>query len=124
MDLKILFLRIRNWAALDEPRAPELANVILPMSAVEAMEHIQRVVASLPRWRVEAVNSAEGTIHLTRTTRVFRFVDDIHLKLEAVEGGTRLLGRSASRVGLSDLGQNRRNLRKLVGALRGLAVTR
>src|SRR5262245_35303680 len=122
MDLKILFLRIRNRAALDEPGAPELANVVLPMGTDEALRHIQQVIAGMPLWRVEAVNPADGTIHLTRRTKVLRFVDDVRLRLEPVEGGTRLHGQSASRVGMSDFGQNRRNLRQLIGALRGKSV--
>jgi uncharacterized protein (DUF1499 family) len=76
------------------------------------------VAATLPRWRVEAIDPQKGSIHLTRRTRLFRFVDDIHLHLEAQESGTRIHGKSQSRVGLSDLGQNRRNLQQLVRALR------
>jgi uncharacterized protein (DUF1499 family) len=118
MDLKLLFLRIRNFAELDEPGSPELANVLLPVPLLEALAQVQRAAATLPLWRVEAVDSQAGTVHLTRTTRLFRFVDDIRLRLEAVETGTRVHGRSQSRVGLSDFGQNRRNLRQFLAALR------
>jgi uncharacterized protein (DUF1499 family) len=119
MDLKLLFLRVHNFAELDEPGAPELSNIILPMPPPDAIRHIEQVVATIPLWRVESSSVTEGTLHLTRHTRLFRFVDDIRLRLEAVAGGTRLHGRGQSRVGLSDLGQNRRNLRTLIAALRG-----
>jgi uncharacterized protein (DUF1499 family) len=119
MDLNLWFLRIRNFSELDEPGSPELANVVLPLAPVEALDHIVRVVSTLPLWYVESSSAADGTLHLTRRTRLFRFVDDIRLRLEGVAGGTRLQGRSQSRVGLSDLGQNRRNLRALITALRG-----
>jgi uncharacterized protein (DUF1499 family) len=118
MDRKFLFLRIRNFAELDEPGSPELANIILPLPPAEAMAQVQRAIATLPLWHVEATDPQAGTLHLTRTTRMFRFVDDIRLKLEPVVGGTRVHGRSQSRVGLSDFGQNRRNLRQLIAALR------
>jgi uncharacterized protein (DUF1499 family) len=118
MDLKILFLRIRNFAELDEPGSPELAGVAVPLPTAEALALIQRAAAAIPLWHVESVDPQAGTIHLTRRTKLFGFVDDIRLRLEAVESGTHVHGRSKSRVGLSDLGQNRRNLRQLIAALR------
>ncbi len=118
MDLKILFLRIRNFADLDEPESPELAHVVLPVPPAEALPLIQRAAERIPLWHVESADSQAGTLHLTRRTKVFGFVDDIRLRLEAGETGTRVHGRSQSRVGLSDLGQNRRNLRQLIAALR------
>ena len=72
----------------------------------------------LPRWRVEEADAGTGQVHLTRRTFLFRFVDDVRLQLEAVPGGTRLRGRSQSRVGRTDLGQNRRNLKQLIRRLR------
>ena len=60
---------------------------------------------SLPRWRVEKADASE--VHLTRRTRRLGFVDDVRLRLEAVPGGTRLRGRSQSRVrGRGNLSQN------------------
>jgi uncharacterized protein (DUF1499 family) len=116
MDLNLLFLRIRNWAEIDEPGSPELANVVLPVPPAEAMAFVERVANSLPGWAVD--ERGQDSLHLIRRTRLFKFTDDIRLRLEAVPEGTRLHGRSASRVGLSDLGQNRRNLRGLIRALR------
>ena len=116
--MKLLFLNLRNWAETDEPGDPELSNIVLPLTVEETLRRIEAVVGTLPRWRLEKVDLATGEIHLTRRTRVFRFVDDIHLRLEAVPGGTRLRGRSQARLGFTDLGQNRRNLKALIGALR------
>ncbi len=114
--MKFLFLTIRNRADLDEGGTPELQNVVLPLSAEQTVARLQAVVPALRGWRVEKIEGEQ--IHLTRTTRLCRFVDDIHLRLEVVPQGTRLHGHSQSRVGLSDLGQNRRNLLELVRALR------
>ena len=117
MDLNLFFVRIRNFAELDEPGSPELANIVLPMPLAEALRHIQDAVKSMPLWSVESADLQAGTIHLVRRTKVFRFADDIKLRLEPVEGGTRLHGRSQSRLGMTDLGQNRRNLRELIARL-------
>jgi uncharacterized protein (DUF1499 family) len=124
--MKILFLTIRNWAETDEPGDAELSNVVLPGTPEEVLRRIAQAVETLPRWRVEKeeAGSETGEVHLTRRTRLFRFVDDIRLRLEAVPGEvhrTRLRGRSQSRIGWTDLGQNRRNLKHLLAALRGLS---
>jgi len=116
--MKRPFLTLRNWAELDEPGDAELSHIVLPVPPEETLRRIEAAVATLPRWRVEHADAGTGQLHLTRRTRLFRFVDDIRLRLEAVAGGTRLHGRSQSRVGRIDLGQNRRNLKQLLAALR------
>ena len=116
--MKLLFLTFRNWAETDEPGDVELSNIVLPWTLDETLRRIEDVVRSLPRWRIEKADAATGEVQLTRRTRLFRFVDDIRLRLEAVPGGTRLRGRSQARLGFTDLGQNRRNLKALIAALR------
>ncbi|MBK6659829.1 MAG: DUF1499 domain-containing protein [Proteobacteria bacterium] len=64
------------------------------------------------RWRVirEMVAASGGRVqredqhylHATYTSRLFRFVDDVELRMD----GARLQVRSSSRVGYSDLGAN------------------
>lgn len=58
------------------------------------------------------VVKAEGDyIHAEFTTLVFRFVDDVEFQIDPM--AKRVDFRSASRVGHSDLGTNRRRMRKL-----------
>lgn len=116
--MKFLFITIRNYAEIDEPGSPELSKITLPLPPKEAIAHIAKVVEGMPRWQVEAIDSEKGTIHLTRRTRLWRFIDDIHLKAEKHESGSRLHGNSKGRIGLSDFGQNRRNLSELVGKVK------
>lgn len=47
----------------------------------------------------------------TYTTNIFRFVDDVELRLDGEQGVIHL--RSASRVGYSDLGMNRKRMEAL-----------
>jgi uncharacterized protein (DUF1499 family) len=51
---------------------------------------------------------------------MWRFVDDIFVRLEPFAGGTRVHARSRAGLGVGDLGQNRRNLLELLRALRTL----
>jgi uncharacterized protein (DUF1499 family) len=74
-----------------------------------------RAVTAIRGWRV--VGQAAGVVQATRTTRLFRFVDDISILLEPASGGTAVSARSGSRVGRGDFGQNRRNLAELWQAL-------
>ncbi len=57
-------------------------------------------------------------IRLERTSRLFRFVDDVRVFLQPTALGTRVDITSQSRVGKGDLGQNPRNIRTLLQALR------
>lgn len=85
----------------------------LDTSTPDVFARATQVVAGMPRVRVVTVT--EAYLHAEARSRVFRFVDDLELLL-ADDG--ELLVRSASRVGESDLGVNRRRverLRRLLG---------
>ena len=60
-------------------------------------------------------------IHLTRTTPLLRFVDDIHITISETEASESVVNAtSQSRFGKGDLGQNPRNLRMVLDHLRGI----
>ena len=62
---------------------------------------IQAAIGRLPRWRIESIDAPAGTITATRRTRLFRFTDDVTIRLEATPTGTRIHARSKSRIGKS-----------------------
>ncbi len=74
-----------------------------------AMHTLREVVESLPRTRVKAF-SPEG-MHVVFTSRILRFRDDVEFALAREDGVIHV--RSASRVGHSDLGANRRRVEHL-----------
>ena len=106
---------MRNWHDTDEPGA-DPGPLDLPLPPGEALARVEAAIGGLPRWRVEQTGA--GTVTATRRTRIFRFTDDVTIRLEPVPAGTRVHVRSKSRVGKSDLGQNRRNVTELFTALR------
>jgi uncharacterized protein (DUF1499 family) len=75
----------------------------------EALVRLKRVLAELPRARIV---SEEGFyLHAEFRSLVFRFVDDAEFRLDPE---ARLIHcRSASRVGHSDLGVNRRRIEEI-----------
>jgi uncharacterized protein (DUF1499 family) len=116
--MKLLAWLTRNWADTDEGGDAALVPFLLPLPVPTAAGLAEQVIRQLPRWRLESTDAATGRIHATRRTRLFRFVDDIHLRLEPVTSGTAIHARSQSRLGKGDFGQNRRNLLELFRALR------
>jgi uncharacterized protein (DUF1499 family) len=113
----------RNWADLTEGSVdPGLRPVVVTLPPAEAVSWAAARIASLPRWAVVTTNPQEGTLHATHETLLWRFVDDVRLGFRPHGAwGTIITGRSRSRIGKGDLGQNARNLRELTTALRSEA---
>lgn len=105
-----------NRAHTDGSTHPDLAPLVLSVPPEVAAERVRAAVATLSRWRVEG--ETPGGLHLTRQTRVIRFVDDIRLTLAPDAHGTLIHAESKSRLGKGDLGQNRRNILELWDAIR------
>lgn len=106
----------KNWANTEEPTHRDLAPLVLPVPPAEAAARVRAAVARLPRWNEEP-SDAPGRLRLTRRTRTVGFVDDVTLTLAPAGPGTRVDAASRSRVGTGDLGQNRRNILELWGAI-------
>jgi uncharacterized protein (DUF1499 family) len=72
----------------------------------EAVARLRAAIESLPRTRI--VTDTGGYLHVEFTTRLMRFVDDVEF---AVDPKNKVIDfRSASRIGYSDLGTNRRRM--------------
>jgi uncharacterized protein (DUF1499 family) len=100
-----------------EPRLQPLQSALDPPALAE---RTQAAVKPLANWSL-ASQTTEGDIvklHFVRTTPLMRFKDDIHVRIEPATGGSELNASSRSRVGKGDLGQNPRNLRELLAAVR------
>ncbi|MDY6842476.1 MAG: DUF1499 domain-containing protein [Thermodesulfobacteriota bacterium] len=75
----------------------------------ESWLSIQQVLAAMPRTKI--ILATENTIHAECRSRIFRFVDDLELHLNP--SNKRISIRSASRLGYSDFGVNRRRVEYL-----------
>ncbi len=81
-------------------------------------ETLLKVLSVVPR--TEVVEQTDNYIHALSKSRIFQFVDDVEFYLPPNESVIEM--RSASRVGESDLGVNRRRLEQIRLALRDLKV--
>jgi uncharacterized protein (DUF1499 family) len=77
----------------------------------EAAQRLRSVLERLPRTCV--ATDRDGYLHVEFTSRLFRFVDDVEFWIN--EAGRQIEFRSASRVGHSDLGANRKRMDQRAG---------
>ncbi len=81
-------------------------------TAAESLDRLVKVIESMPRTTV--VSRDENYLHAEFTSLLFRYVDDVECYVDEEAGKIHV--RSASRVGYSDIGANR----KRVDAIRTL----
>jgi uncharacterized protein (DUF1499 family) len=74
-----------------------------------AMNRLNAIVTTIPRSKV--VTATERYMHAEFTSRVFRFVDDVEFLID--DDAKTIHFRSASRVGRSDLGVNRKRMEEI-----------
>jgi uncharacterized protein (DUF1499 family) len=98
--------------ASDEGHAVEPLRIAT--SPDEAWTTLAEILRERPRTKITA--RTDRYLHAEVRSALFRFVDDVEFHLRPVEGIIAV--RSASRVGYSDLGVNRRRVEGLRDAMR------
>jgi len=78
-------------------------------SILEAEEQLVKTINSFPRATQKQKNSS--TLHYSFQTKLGKFIDDVHFYIDEANGLIHF--RSASRVGWSDMGANRRRIKKI-----------
>jgi len=91
----------------------DLKHAIEPIAftgpAAEAMQRLVAMLDEMPRSK--AITRSGSYLHYEFRSLVFRFVDDVECLLDADNGVIHI--RSASRVGRSDLGVNRKRVERI-----------
>lgn len=109
-----------NHAAIaEDAEDPALRPLVLDRPAAELIDATRRAARRIKSW--EYIGTARidngSTIVFERTGRVWRLTDDIIIRVEDLGNRSRLTGESRSRIGFGDLGQNPRNLRRILAEL-------
>lgn len=95
----------------------DLAPIRVSSDAARALALAEQTARSLG-WEVVAVDAGAGTLLARETSRIFRFVDDVVVRVRASEGGGAVVDvRSKSRDGRGDLGANAARIRRFAEAL-------
>ena len=98
----------------DDSTVHQIEPYRLTVPPERAWSELQTVLSAIPRVRI--VEATASRLRAEFRSRLFRFVDDVELQLRADVGIIAV--RSASRVGYSDLGVNRRRVEDLRAQLR------
>ena len=115
----MIFRRLKR--ALTENRAatapghedPGLRTRTYPVPYDRIWSTTLSVVSQRRGWTLVDADDLDGVIRIEATTPVFRFVDDMEIRIGLDrDGQTRVNARSASRVGGADLGKNARRIRR------------
>jgi len=90
--------------AQDEPH--RIAPLPFQGTAHSALQRLKSILMAMPRTRI--VQMTEAYLRAEAESRVFGFVDDVEIYVDAAAGLVHI--RSASRIGYSDLGVNRQRV--------------
>lgn len=96
---------------------PDIVPLLLKMSPVRAFERALAAARSMG-WTIVDESRDKGRIEATDTTFWFGFKDDIVIRIEKNNSGSRLDIRSESRVGISDIGTNAERIRRFLAKMR------
>jgi len=95
----------------------DLAPIRVSSDSGRALAHAEQTARAL-EWEVVAVDSAAGTVLARETSKLFRFVDDVVVRVRPADGGGAIVDvRSKSRVGQGDLGANAARIRRFAEEL-------
>lgn len=104
-------------AARQQLAYPDLAPIRTTMNPDDALTEATQVVKDLG-WEFINVDYNVGIVEAYDTTDLFRFVDDVVIRVRRDGEGSRVDIRSVSRVGKGDLGKNAERIRRFIRAYR------
>ncbi len=95
----------------------ELRTYLLPPERL--LGSVERALIILD-WELVEVDPQQRALHAVVSTPLFKFKDDVEVRLVPERRGTELHIRSASRLGVGDLGANTRHILNLLATLENL----
>jgi Protein of unknown function (DUF1499) len=110
----------QRWVQLHQKLYGDIRSVRVNQNVGEVIAKAERL-AKARGWDVALSLPAEGRLEATATSRLFKFKDDVVLRVRPTEKGDGSIVdmRSVSRVGQSDLGVNAKRVRSFLADLSG-----
>ncbi|WP_224242112.1 DUF1499 domain-containing protein [Hyalangium gracile] len=97
---------------------PRLRTRSYPLSRETVWSTVQELATSQEGWTIVRTDPAEGVLEAEARTRLFKFVDDVTLRVRPASGQRISVDLSSrSRVGKGDLGTNARRIGRFLAAL-------
>lgn len=107
-----------DFAALQRQAYPHLAPIPYPGTASEAFATAEAAARQLG-WNVVAADPQAGRLEAYEVSDLFRFVDDVVIRVREADDGAIVDVRSKSRDGRGDLGANAERIRRFRAELLG-----
>jgi len=108
----------RDFAAEQRQCCADLHPARVAAPPAQAYERALAVAKAMPHWEVTRADPSSGTIEVVATSELFRFRDDVVLRVRPTpDGGSKVDVRSKSRDGKGDLGANAARIRDVVGRI-------
>jgi len=122
-------LALRAWPMINvvetgrTPEYPDIQPRTYQKPTAEVFDAALHVISRLPRWSLVGYDERQGEIRAESRTVLWRFVDDVYIRVVNRDGKAVVDVRSASRIGRGDFGQNARRIRGFLNELdRQLAI--
>jgi uncharacterized protein (DUF1499 family) len=106
-----------SFAAQQRAAYPELATIVINAPPAQALARARNAAQALGL-EIVAEDADAGTLEARATSRVFRFVDDVVIRVRPTGQGAMIDVRSRSRDGRGDFGVNAKRIRALSDAIR------
>ena len=106
-----------EFAAVQRECCADLAPTHLNEGPPQAYERALRVARGMPSWTITKADPEVMVIEAVSTSRLFRFQDDIVIRISPDGAGSRVDMRSKSRDGKGDMGANANRIRTYSHAL-------
>ena len=109
-----------NLAKLQQAGYPDLGPLLIDMDSIRVFEEAAALAKSRG-WEIVDISAENGTIEATDTTMLMGFKDDVVIRVSEKEGKAIVDMRSASRVGISDMGTNAARIKAFLDDLNKIA---
>jgi uncharacterized protein (DUF1499 family) len=115
----LLFVVGSRWPVINvvetggTPEYPDIVPRRYAAGKDRVFDAALHAVSRLPRWSLISYKPETGEIRAEARSKVFRFVDDVAIRVDGQGEATQVQVKSASRIGKGDFGQNARNIRVL-----------
>ncbi len=114
----------QRWVVLHQKKYGDIRSVRINEPVPSVIAKAERL-AEARGWDVAVSLPEEGRLEVTETSALFRFKDDIVLRVKPTDTGEGSIVdmRSVSRVGVSDLGVNAKRVRSFLADLSGTVTS-
>jgi uncharacterized protein (DUF1499 family) len=107
----------KDWAAIQRECCADLHPAVLALAPRDAYAKALAQARAMPAWSVTQEDANAMTLEAVATSNLFRFQDDVAIRVRPDGSGAKVDMRSKSRDGKGDMGVNTARIRSYIDAL-------